>query len=53
MSFPNKFDGNKNDPDLIKNLTTEEELSGIFNVLMVALKRVLNQKRIFVKEKTI
>ena len=53
LSFPNKFEGNKDDPDLIKKLTTEEELSGIFNVLMVALKRLLNQNRIYINEKTI
>jgi len=32
LGFPNKFEGNKDDPDLLKKLTTEEELSGIFNV---------------------
>jgi P4 family phage/plasmid primase-like protien len=30
LSFPNKFEGEKEDIDLIKKLTTEEELSGIF-----------------------
>jgi putative DNA primase/helicase len=53
LSFPNKFEGNKDDRDLIKKLTTVEELSGIFNVLMVALKRLLKQNRIFINEKTI
>jgi putative DNA primase/helicase len=53
ISFPNKFEGDKADPDLLQKLTTEEELSGIFNVLMVALGKVLKNKRIFVNEKTI
>ena len=53
LGFPNRFEGNREDPDLITKLTTEEELSGIFNVLMVALKRLLNQNRIYINEKTI
>jgi P4 family phage/plasmid primase-like protien len=53
LGFPNRFEGNSDDPDLLKKLTTEEELSGIFNVLMIALKRLLNQNRIFINERTI
>ena len=57
LSFPNKFEGdrgpNKDDPDLLMKLTTVEELSGVFNVLMMALKRLLTQNRIFTREKTI
>ena len=54
LSFPDQFEEGKNaDPDLIAKLTTEEELSGIFNILMVALRNVLKNKRIFVNEKTI
>jgi P4 family phage/plasmid primase-like protien len=57
LSFPNKFEGdrgpNRDDPDLLKKLTTEEEISGVFNVLMMALKRLLTQNRIFTREKTI
>ncbi|MDQ6864308.1 MAG: primase-like DNA-binding domain-containing protein, partial [Thermoproteota archaeon] len=53
LSFPNKFEGNTDDPDLLKKLTTEEELSGIFNVMMVALRRLTHRNRIFIKEKTI
>jgi phage/plasmid-associated DNA primase len=52
ISFPNRFeDGKGADPNLLRKLTTEEELSGIFNVLMPTLRRVLN-KSIFVREKT-
>jgi P4 family phage/plasmid primase-like protien len=53
LGFPNRFEGNRDDPDLIKKLTTEEELSGILNVLLIALRRALNRNGIFVKEKTI
>ncbi len=53
LGFPHRFEGTRDDPDLLKKLTTEEELSGIFNVLMIVLKRVLNQNRIFINEKTI
>jgi len=53
LGFPTRFEGSRDDPDLLKKLTTEEELSGIFNVLMIVLKRVLNQNRIFINEKTI
>jgi putative DNA primase/helicase len=40
LGFPRRFEGDRDDPDLLKKLTTEEELSGIFNVLMMALKRL-------------
>jgi putative DNA primase/helicase len=47
------FDERNADPNLIDKLTTEEELSGIFNVLMVALRRVLQRGRITMNQKTI
>lgn len=53
LSFPNKFEGNNADPDLISKLTTEEEMSGIFNALMIALRRLLKNKGIMINEKTI
>ncbi|MGC2427204.1 MAG: hypothetical protein WA421_09225 [Nitrososphaeraceae archaeon] len=40
ISFPNMFEGKNDDPDLLAKLTAEEELSGIFNVLMIALQRL-------------
>ena len=53
ISFPNRFeDGKGADPCLIKKSTTEEEMSGIFNILVMTLRRVLN-KGIFSKEKSI
>jgi len=53
ISFPNRFEGDNQDTSLLKKLTTEEELSGIFNVLVKALKTVLRNERISVNEKTI
>jgi putative DNA primase/helicase len=53
ISFPNRFeDGRGADPNLLKKLTTEEEMSGILNILLPALRRLL-KKGIFVIEKTI
>jgi putative DNA primase/helicase len=52
ISFPNNFEA-KDDPDLLNKLTTDEELSGIFNILMIALRRILKNRGIFVNEKTI
>lgn len=44
----------RSDPELLKKLITDEELSGIFNILMIALRRILkNNKGVFVNEKTI
>ena len=54
LSFPNQFEEGRNaDTDLKIKLTTEEELSGIFNVLMTALRNLLKNKKIFVHEKSI
>jgi P4 family phage/plasmid primase-like protien len=66
LSFPNQFEDksggeddeskgkNKADPDLINKLTTAEELSGIFNILMVALRRILfSSNKIHLNQKTI
>jgi P4 family phage/plasmid primase-like protien len=53
ISFPNTFDGAAEDKQLISKLTTEQEISGIFNVLMIALRRILKNKELYVHEKTI
>jgi putative DNA primase/helicase len=53
ISLPHKFEGQNADPDLSRKLTTEEELSGVFNVLMIALRRILHNKGIYLNEKTI
>jgi putative DNA primase/helicase len=53
ISFPYRFEGDKADKKLISKLTTEEEISGIFNALMIALRRIRKTKDIYVDEKTI
>jgi P4 family phage/plasmid primase-like protien len=54
ISFPNRFeDGRGADPDLLRKMTTEEELSGLFNILIRALRNLLKNRSIFVREKTI
>jgi P4 family phage/plasmid primase-like protien len=54
LSFPNQFEGDREDPDLLKKLSTEEELSGIFNIIAIALKkRILTTQKIHINEKTI
>jgi len=41
VTFPNKFEGEKDDKNLLKKLTTPEELSGLFNWAFEGLKRLL------------
>ena len=38
LSFPFQFEGEKEDPDLLNKLSTEEELSGIFNIIAHVLR---------------
>jgi phage/plasmid-associated DNA primase len=51
--FPNRFEGTTEDKQLISKLTTEEEKTGIFNILMAELRRIRHMKEIYVNEKTI
>jgi len=53
ISFPKTFEGEMEDKTLIDKLTNQEELSGIFNVLMSALRYILKTKQLYVNEKTI
>lgn len=54
LTFPNQFiDGKNADPNLIAKLTTEDEISGIFNVLMTALRTVLKNGCIYQHTKSI
>jgi P4 family phage/plasmid primase-like protien len=53
LSFPNQFEGTKEDLDLLNKLSTEEELSGIFNIIAIALRRINKTHRIYINEKTI
>ncbi|HIH73364.1 MAG: putative primase/helicase [Thermococcaceae archaeon] len=40
IKFPNKFEGSKRNPNLLKELTTEEELSGFLNMVLGAYLRL-------------
>lgn len=53
ITFPNRFEGKKADIDLTQKLTSQDELSGIFNVCMIALRNILKNKRIYLNQKTI
>jgi P4 family phage/plasmid primase-like protien len=41
ISFPNTFDGDKCDHDILNKITTEQELSGLLNWSLQGLKRLL------------
>jgi phage/plasmid-associated DNA primase len=41
INFPNQYLGDKADPYLIEKLTTEQELSGLLEVVLKRLPRVL------------
>jgi putative DNA primase/helicase len=53
ISFPHRFEGDKEDKQLLSKLTTEAEMSGIFNILMKALRNIRQNGEIYVNEKTI
>jgi|GEM_PF-681314 len=43
INFPNKFEGDKADKNLIDKLTTREELSGLLNLALEGLNRLLEK----------
>jgi putative DNA primase/helicase len=53
LSFPNQFIDGKEDPHMLEKLTTEDELAGIFNVLIPVLRRLLKSSGIFINQKNI
>ncbi len=53
ITFPNTFEGKNDDSQLQHKLEKQEEISGIFNILMIALRRIIRNKGIFMIEKTI
>ena len=54
LSFPYQFEEGVNaDPNKLGKLTTEEEMSGIFNIMMKALRNIQKTNRIHVNQKTI
>jgi len=42
--FPHKFEGKDCDPNLTKKLTTEDEISGLFNLALSSLKRLMKNE---------
>ena len=44
IDFPNKFEGIQADKQILQKLATESELSGLFNVALQGLKRLLSQQ---------
>jgi len=55
LTFPNQFiEGENADPNLKHELTTDEELSGIFNMLVIPLRRIaVDHKPPYMDAKTI
>jgi P4 family phage/plasmid primase-like protien len=54
LSFPFQFEGEREDPDLLQKLSTEEELSGIFNIIAHNLRtRFTKNQRVRINQKTI
>ena len=52
VEFPNKFEGGNCDKKLLEKLSTDSELSGIFNWAMKGLKRLL-ERQDFSKHRTL
>ncbi|RLC33897.1 hypothetical protein DRH14_04130 [Candidatus Shapirobacteria bacterium] len=44
VSFPNRFEGKKRDPNILERLTTSQELSGFFNLVLKHLKSLLTKR---------
>lgn len=43
INFPNKFEGDKADKNILEKLTTEDELSGLLNNALLGLHRLLEK----------
>jgi P4 family phage/plasmid primase-like protien len=54
IDFPNQFEGENEDPDLLnKIITNEEEMSGIFNLVVNSLRIITERNKIHVNASTI
>ena len=54
LSFPNQFEGENEDPNLLnKFITNEEEMSGIFNLVVNSMRTIVNRNKIHVNASTI
>jgi putative DNA primase/helicase len=45
INFPNKFDEGNQDPDKIKKITTEDEMSGLINWAIQGLHRLIENRK--------
>ena len=52
ITFPIQFQGKKDDPNLLNKLTTEEEMSGIFNLIVNSMRTIVNRNEIHVNAST-
>jgi len=50
--FPNQFEGDKADPNILRKLTTHDELSGLLNLALERLKRLLERNRFTISPTT-
>jgi len=50
--FPNQFINDKADPNILQKLTTPEELSGLLNLVLPALKRLLEKGQFSISKTT-
>ena len=54
LPFPIQFEGDNEDPNLLKKFTTnEEEMSGIFNLVVNSMRTIVNRNKIHVSASTI
>jgi putative DNA primase/helicase len=53
LSFPNRFEKGLEDRRLTAKLTSQQELSGIFNALMIVLRRIRRSQDVHLNERTI
>lgn len=54
LSFPNQFEGENEDPNLLnKFITNKEEISGIFNLVVNSMRTIVNRNKIHVHASTI
>ncbi|HZB15571.1 MAG TPA: phage/plasmid primase, P4 family [Nitrososphaeraceae archaeon] len=53
ISFPKQFQGKNEDPKLLNKLTTEDELSSIFNIIAKCLRTIDRTGKIHVNSKSI
>jgi putative DNA primase/helicase len=53
IAFPYQFEGRKDNVNLLAELTTQDEISAVFNMMMHNLRQILKTKKIRLTAKTI